>query len=60
MAVPSAVAAIPKNDPVARTRTSLIFASLRSAILSATRIASRSNPEPSVGTIITLYMLTSW
>ena len=52
-------AVAPKNDPVARTRTSSIFASVRSAILSATRIASRSNPEPSVGTMITLYIRAS-
>ena len=58
-AVPSDAAAAPKNEPVARTRTSRTFASLRSAILSATRIASRSNPEPSVGTIITLYIKDS-
>src|SRR5512132_904567 len=59
MAVPSAAAATPKSDPVESTRTNLTFASLCSAILSATLIASRSNPEPSVGTMIVLYMKAS-
>src|SRR5689334_17166811 len=56
---PFFVSPAPKKAPDVRTRTSLTLASLRWAMRSATRIASRSKPEQSVGTISVLYIRSS-